>query len=250
MTDDSSQPPWGKNSDQPFTPAPWDDAPEPAPVENGDQAPNDFEAPREFDGPQGTETPLEIETPSDPRERKPFASRGGDQQTPEIGGMVKLGTTPVWKIALRFFAPVIVVLIGFSLFNPFRTHAVIANYLGFETVMGFDSGLLVGIEEECEDKGLKIAEDGVQGWVTGADARWVIIAHVRCWAFVVIPYTVHFRFSNDLPFDGHTQRHLDNFVRDGWYFDRVIIEDYRRMVRTPAAEEYAKEAENYIQAPP
>ena len=238
MADESSKPPpW--NAGQARKPTPWEGGSDPTDDEAGD---------RESEAPAGDDPPLD--RGATPGSRPVMAARRAGPRPSNAPGAIKPATTPARKNALRFFAPVLLFLIGMSLFNPFANHAAIANYVRLNSGMGFDSGMLDGIEELCEQEGIGLAKDGVQGWVTGEDKRWVIVAHVRCWAFMVIPYGQHFRFSDELPDDGHTQRHLDNFVRDGWYFDRAIIEAYREESTSPDAPEYAQKAEGSIQAPP
>jgi hypothetical protein len=170
-------------------------------------------------------TPPET-TPQQHQAANPRAAAKG-----AASGIIRSQATPMWRIVLvRLVIPVFVVLVFVTVYRFWVTHSTFKTAVTHGTIMGFDANILDTIEEAADAKSYKLGDDGVQGWVLGAERRWIIRVHVRCRAFVVVPYYTHFVFEGDLPYNAHVETHLYHFTDDTrWMFDEAIIEQYRLM---------------------
>ncbi len=161
--------------------------------------------------------------PGRPAPRPAGAARGA------ASSIIRTEATPMWRIVVvRVVVPVALILSFFTLYNHWTTKSAFKTQVSHDAIMGFDANILSTIEEMAAREGYKLGDDGVQGWILGAERRWIVRVHVRKRALVVIPYYSHFVFEGDLPYNMHVESHLDHFAEDTrWSFDEAIIQTFQ-----------------------
>lgn len=166
--------------------------------------------------------------PPEPTPTAHQAARPGAIALGAASGMIRTEATPMWRIVtVRYVIPLVMLLVLITGYRFWVTKSAFKTTVTHGTIMGFDANILDAFEETAVNEGYRLGEDGVQGWLLGAERRWIIRVHVRCRALLVVPYYTHFVFEGDLPYNLHVDTHLNHFSEDTrWSFDETMIQQY------------------------